>query len=143
MNVSLTPQLETMIRQRVESGRYQNASEVVREALRLLEANERVEHLRAVLAVGLEQERRGELVSFTPEREEEIDRRAEERFQRGELPNPKVCPSTRRSTHPRSGPRLRGYFALHPTYLGQGTENDLSVQRSRSSSDRSIAPFLI
>ena len=41
MNVSLTPQLEAMIRQRVESGRYNNASEVVREALRLLEEQER------------------------------------------------------------------------------------------------------
>jgi antitoxin ParD1/3/4 len=92
MNVSLTPQLETMIRRRVESGRYNSASEVVREALRLLEDHERREHLRSLLAVGLEQERRGELVTFTPELEEEIDRRAEERFLRGELPDPDVCP---------------------------------------------------
>jgi putative addiction module CopG family antidote len=35
MNVSLTPQLKAMIRERVESGRYNNASEVVRQALRL------------------------------------------------------------------------------------------------------------
>src|SRR4051794_24694558 len=53
MNVSLTPQLEAMIRQRVESGRYNNASEVVREALRLLEEHEQVMHLRSLLAVGL------------------------------------------------------------------------------------------
>jgi antitoxin ParD1/3/4 len=92
MNVSLTPQLEAMIRQRVESGRYNNASEVVREALRLLEEHERLQHLRSLLAVGLEDERRGELVEFTPEWIEGLDRRVEERFRRGDEPNPDVCP---------------------------------------------------
>jgi antitoxin ParD1/3/4 len=92
MNVSLTPQLEAMIRQRVESGRYNSASEVVREALRLLEERERVQHLRSLLAVGLEDERRGELVEFTPDWVQDLDRRVEERFLRGEEPNPDVCP---------------------------------------------------
>ena len=36
MNVSLTPKLEKYIRRKVASGFYNNASEVVREALRLL-----------------------------------------------------------------------------------------------------------
>lgn len=36
MNFSLTPQLEQFIRDRAASGDYNNASEVVREALRLL-----------------------------------------------------------------------------------------------------------
>lgn len=92
MNVSLTPQLEAMIRRRVESGRYNNASEVVREALRLLEERERLEHLRSLLAVGLDQARRGELIDFTPELMEDIHRRAGERFRRGEQPKPDVCP---------------------------------------------------
>lgn len=35
-NVNLTPQLEDMIRQKVSSGLYTSASEVVREALRLM-----------------------------------------------------------------------------------------------------------
>jgi antitoxin ParD1/3/4 len=37
MNVSLTPELEQFVLGKVESGRYTSASEVVREALRLLE----------------------------------------------------------------------------------------------------------
>lgn len=37
MNVSLTPDLEKFVSAKVESGRYTSASEVVREALRLLE----------------------------------------------------------------------------------------------------------
>ncbi|HRA48704.1 MAG TPA: type II toxin-antitoxin system ParD family antitoxin [Thermomicrobiales bacterium] len=34
MNISLTPELESWIRNKVDSGLYNNASEVVREALR-------------------------------------------------------------------------------------------------------------
>jgi antitoxin ParD1/3/4 len=92
MNVSLTPELEAMIRQQVDSGRYNNASEVVREALRLLDEHQRVQHLRSLLAVGLEQAQRGELVESTPELVDDIARRAKERFLRGEEPDPDVCP---------------------------------------------------
>lgn len=41
MNVSLTPELERFVGAKVRSGRYTSASEVVREALRLLEEHER------------------------------------------------------------------------------------------------------
>lgn len=40
MNVSLTKQLEEFVNRKVDSGRYTSASEVVREALRLLEEHE-------------------------------------------------------------------------------------------------------
>ena len=36
MNVSLTPELEALVNEKVRSGLYHTASEVVREALRLL-----------------------------------------------------------------------------------------------------------
>jgi antitoxin ParD1/3/4 len=41
MNVSLTPELEKFISAKVDSGMYNSASEVVREALRLLEEHDR------------------------------------------------------------------------------------------------------
>ena len=41
MNVSLTPELDRFVASKVESGRYTSASEVVREALRLLEEHDR------------------------------------------------------------------------------------------------------
>ena len=41
MNVSLTPELEQFVQTKVQSGRYNSASEVIREALRLLEEQER------------------------------------------------------------------------------------------------------
>jgi antitoxin ParD1/3/4 len=40
MNVSLTPELEAFVNNKVQAGRYNSASEVVREALRLLEEHE-------------------------------------------------------------------------------------------------------
>ena len=40
MNVSLTPKLEKFVNNKVQAGRYNSASEVVREALRLLEEHE-------------------------------------------------------------------------------------------------------
>jgi antitoxin ParD1/3/4 len=54
MNVSLTPALEKMVQQKVESGLYNNASEVVREALRLMKEvrRARLKRLKAALALG-------------------------------------------------------------------------------------------
>ena len=40
MNISLTPAFEQIIKNKVESGLYNNASEVVREALRFMQTNE-------------------------------------------------------------------------------------------------------
>jgi len=59
LNINLTPQLEELVRQKVESGRYNSASEVVREALRLMETqNElqalQLERLRRDIREGLE-----------------------------------------------------------------------------------------
>jgi antitoxin ParD1/3/4 len=45
MNVSLTAELERFVNAKVESGRYNSASEVVREALRLLEEHDRARAL--------------------------------------------------------------------------------------------------
>jgi antitoxin ParD1/3/4 len=67
LNVSLTPELEQFVQDRVKSGRYQTASEVVREGLRLLEQQERereaaVEALKGKLQRAAAQEQRGEVV---------------------------------------------------------------------------------
>ncbi len=45
MNVSLTPELESLIQRKVSNGRYTSASEVVREALRLMEERDQVQDL--------------------------------------------------------------------------------------------------
>ena len=40
MHISLTPELEERVRAKVDSGLYNNASEVIREALRFMETSE-------------------------------------------------------------------------------------------------------
>jgi antitoxin ParD1/3/4 len=48
MNVHLTPELENLVQNKVKTGRYNSASEVVREALRLFEQRERIRELHLV-----------------------------------------------------------------------------------------------
>lgn len=64
MNVSLPPELEARVRQRVESGMYGSASEVIREALQLFEAYEQIktaklDSLRQDIAAGLNDTKNG------------------------------------------------------------------------------------
>ena len=65
MNVHLTPELEKLVRSKVETGRYNSASEVVREALRLVEERDQIlelrrEEIRKKIAEGAASLRRGE-----------------------------------------------------------------------------------
>ncbi len=46
MNVSLTPELETLVNEKVKSGNYNSASEVVRESLRLLKEQDELKQIR-------------------------------------------------------------------------------------------------
>ena len=67
MNVSLTPELESLVQQKVQSGLYSSASEVVREALRLLNdrdtiQQQRLEELRREIKVGLDDLNQGQFV---------------------------------------------------------------------------------
>ena len=68
MNVSLTPELERLVQEKVSSGLYNNQSEVVRESLRQFFARENakadyLEYLRGSISVGLAQAERGELIA--------------------------------------------------------------------------------
>ncbi len=65
MNVSLTPELERLVDEKVKSGLYQTASEVVREALRLLNTrDEQLERLRTSVQAGFEQIDRGKATEY-------------------------------------------------------------------------------
>lgn len=73
MHISLTPALENSIRQKVASGLYNNASEVVREALRFMETHEelirqmKLDALRRELRLGAGQAEQGEFVAGSME----------------------------------------------------------------------------
>ena len=82
LNISLTPELEEFVAARVSSGRYQSASEVVRQGLRLLQEQEmtreaHLDRLRSQIDLGLDQARRGELLDGETVFEE-LERRASE-----------------------------------------------------------------
>ncbi|MEA2756335.1 MAG: antitoxin ParD1/3/4 [Aliidongia sp.] len=67
MNVSLTPELEQLIHLKVETGRYNSASEVVREALRLMAQRDELqtlhkEEIRKQIAAGMASLRSGNSV---------------------------------------------------------------------------------
>lgn len=65
MNISLTPELERLVSDKVQSGLYQTASEVVREGLRLLiERDQHVEALRRDIRFGFEAVDRGEHTDY-------------------------------------------------------------------------------
>ena len=83
MNVSLTPRLEVMIRAKVEGGLYNNASEVVREALRIMERQEKLQRLQQELQIGSDQIERGETFEFTSDTMARLVREAEERHRLG------------------------------------------------------------
>jgi antitoxin ParD1/3/4 len=66
LNVNLTPELEALVRNKVTSGLYGSASEVVRDALRLMEARDReyeakLDWLRRELQAGIDSGDAGEL----------------------------------------------------------------------------------
>ncbi len=61
MNVNLSPDLERLVHERVATGQYRSAGEVIREALRLLkERDVAFKELQRDIAAGLEQLDRGE-----------------------------------------------------------------------------------
>ena len=87
MNVSLTDELEALVNEKVESGRYRSASEVVREGLRLLEERDQLkalqqEALRERIRAGVEQAESGELIDGE-QGVAEARRRIDERRSRG------------------------------------------------------------
>lgn len=65
MHISLTPELEALVKSKVKSGLYNNASEVIREALRFMELNQelfmqlKLDRLKTEVAKGAEQAESG------------------------------------------------------------------------------------
>lgn len=68
MNISLTPELEQFVQEKVNSGFYTSASKVIRESLRLLNTYDdlhkrRLEQLNNAIQIGMEQLQQGKKVS--------------------------------------------------------------------------------
>ncbi len=91
MNVSLTPELEKLVNDKVKSGRYNSASEVIREGLRLLQDHDelkriRLDELRREIMLGVDQIRNGQSITLRTREDFEnfaadIKRRGRERLE--------------------------------------------------------------
>lgn len=92
MDITLTPDLEALVQDEVESGRYANAGEVVREALRLFrqipqEAHE-LDALRREIQVGIDDLENGAYTDYDetslPDLVKDIEARGLQRLRRGQ-----------------------------------------------------------
>ena len=85
VNISLTPQQEAKVRQRVSAGDYASISEVMRAALRLLEQQEKLreiqlQELREEVMIGVRQDESGEVEDFGQTVVTDIKKRGRERL---------------------------------------------------------------
>ena len=94
MNITLSPELETMIREKVEAGEYHDASEVVSEALQIMADRERRKRARAELEAALAEAAasldRGEGVELTDELWDQLMAEGDARAARGEPIDPLI-----------------------------------------------------
>ena len=80
MNVSLTPELELLVAEKVKTGMYQTSSEVIREGLRLLkERDEHLDALRRDVRDGLMAAERGEYTDYDAQSLKQLAEKVKER----------------------------------------------------------------
>jgi putative addiction module CopG family antidote len=85
MEIRLLPELEELIRRKVEAGEYDTASDLVTHAVYLLDTRDRMravqlEELRREVQIGLDECKRGEVEPFTKETARRIKERGRQRL---------------------------------------------------------------
>jgi antitoxin ParD1/3/4 len=78
MNVNLTPRLEEIVHNKVKSGLYNNASEVVREAIRQMDERDRLNRLKLAIAEGDADIASGNVTRWTANTLSELKHEADE-----------------------------------------------------------------
>ena len=93
MHVNLSPEMESFIKNKVNSGFYGNATEVIRDAIRRMQAEEsRIAAWQAAVKKGDEQLDRGDGINYTPETLNIITRSAVDAMHSGQPMDPDVLP---------------------------------------------------
>ena len=93
MHVNLSVEMESFIKAKVSSGFYGNATEVIRDAIRRMQADEeRRTAFRAAVAAGDAELARGEGVEYGPDTLDAITRQAMQDMHGGRSINPDVIP---------------------------------------------------
>ncbi len=85
MNISLTKEFENYVAEKVESGMYHSASEVIRDGLRLMKERDelhqsRLAELRKDVALGVDQADRGQTRPFNEETTDRVKARGRKRL---------------------------------------------------------------
>lgn len=92
MAITLSPETEAMVRQKVAAGRFASADEVIQAAVMLLDDHDRLEYLRRLVDEADQQVRDGKTMEWTPELRQRLRAEAEEMVRQGIPPDPDVCP---------------------------------------------------
>lgn len=93
MHVNLSPEMEGFIKSKVSSGFYGNATEVIRDAIRRMQAEEsRVAAWQVAIKQGDEQLERGEGIAYTSETLNDITESAIGAMHSHQLMDPDVLP---------------------------------------------------
>lgn len=93
MHVNLSPEMEGFIKNKVSSGFYGNATEVIRDAIRRMQAEEsRIASWQDAIKLGDSQLDRGEGIDFTPDSIKDITQSAISAMHTGQAFNPEVLP---------------------------------------------------
>lgn len=93
MHLNLSPEMEAYVKGKVASGFYGNATEVIRDAIRRMQEEEkRSERLRAAIAKGQADIDAGRIIPYTPELMEEIFQEALAKLGSDEPFDPDVIP---------------------------------------------------
>ena len=93
MHVNLSPEMEGFIKGKVATGFYGNATEVIRDAIRRMQAEEnRVAAWQAAIKQGDDQLDRGEGIAYTPSVLNDITASARSAMHSGQPMDPDVLP---------------------------------------------------
>lgn len=90
--IALDKEFEEQLEFLVSTGHYSNAKEAVQRAIDLLVEQEQIEHLRALIKVGMDEEERGEVFEYTPELRKQMREEARRLARSGEALDPDVIP---------------------------------------------------
>jgi antitoxin ParD1/3/4 len=92
MIIQLSLEAEARIRKLIERGGYDGPEAVVDEALQILAERDQYAQLKAAIAVGMEQIKRGEVIPWTPDSLDRLKQEAEELVRLGTPFKPEVIP---------------------------------------------------
>jgi antitoxin ParD1/3/4 len=93
MQVNLSPEMEGFVQSKVEAGSYGNATEVIRDALRRMQAEDtRVAGWKAAVKVGDDQLDAGDSIPYTPATLNDITQSAINAMHSGKPMDPDVLP---------------------------------------------------